>query len=170
MYLYHRVPTRVIGSVIRPLNQLKELDQDLYDLQKAKYKGRDDVAEQTIPPLNCGWGDVVFLTAVSPQELQRAFAEAGTTLQSRKFYQIEAKSLDPNLMTVRLYPGGRYFPRVFVPFNLHDLEEYSKVPTCTVEYYRLQHQTGQYIMTFHHIPHILYKGAIDVSDVTIVEL
>jgi len=102
-FLYHMVPEDMRGTVLHPLNSLKDQHPDLYVAKSAKYENRQHVMEQFLPTLEAAWNDVLHFTAVNPEELKRALVEAGMEPREMKFYQIDPSLLDPKLTTVYLY-------------------------------------------------------------------
>jgi hypothetical protein len=60
-------------------------------------------------------------------------------------------------------------PRVFEPFDPDQLSEYDAIPEKSFAHWRHTHRTGGVPMLHLHIPHILYRGSLDVSTVPIVE-
>jgi hypothetical protein len=51
----------------------------------------------------------------------------------------------------------------FVKYNPEDIARYSKVPQETIDYYKEMYKQGEKPLLFHKIPHILFKGELDVS-------
>lgn len=70
--LFHLIPIDVRGDQLLPLNKLRSAHPDLYERHAAKHH-----IDEPIPPLNCTWGDVVFLSPVDSTELFDALAQAG---------------------------------------------------------------------------------------------
>lgn len=172
-FLYHRVPPNMQGNVLYPLNQLKDIYQKVYEEAVKKYKGREFVREQRIPPLNCLWNDVLHLTAVHPSDLRKAFKKAEVPLRKLKFFEINPLNLDNDKTKIWLY---RNLPRhethkesEFVDFNPEELEDYSRIQEQTIEYYRQEHRQGRKRLLFHLVLHILYKGEINIENCQIVE-
>lgn len=171
MHLYHIVPNHLVGTNLVSLNELRNISIAEYNKVVAKYKGREELMKVEIPPLKCLWNDVVFLTAVHPSILARAYERAGGTLRKHAFYQIDARKLDRVKMTVILYEDAPEAVRTFVPFYLQNLAQYAAMlPASTVEYYRQELKAGRRPLIFHRIPHILFKGSIDVSNAPIISL
>lgn len=169
-YLYHIVPKQVVGSRIVPLNVLRDTRPDLHARYIKKYDGREDVTRQDIPPLNCKWNDVVFLTAVHPHTLLEAYDTVGAPLFKRRFYQINPETLDHSKMVVRLYENKEEASEGFVPFSVSMIDRYSRVPKRTIEYYRAQMSAGKPFFIFAYVPHILLKGTVDVSRARIIQI
>lgn len=161
------------GATLYPLTDLESIRPDIYQQQKAKYEGRPHVMDQRIPPLgNCAWNAVIFMSAVAPNKIDEARTEAGFTPSThRSYYQIDPSILDRDKLTVYTFPHGRQFNEAtdFVDYN-DDLERYSQIPEATKQYYKQEFDSGQkYIrLTWRFIPHILYKGRIDVSECPVI--
>lgn len=161
-YLYHRVPENLQGDHIVPLNRLKELNIELYEKQQKKYIGREAIMLDAIPPLECLWNDVVFLSPVHPKDILEALTAVGVPMLRREFFKIEASTLDSSLTTIWLHHSDRKTPETFVPFRPEELEQYTRIPPRTHCYYRSQKAAGRQVLLFAHIPHVLFKGSIDI--------
>ena len=165
-YVYHRVPSNLKGHVLYPLNQLKEIDKELYEFNAKKYYGRELIMERKIPILgNCLWNDVVFLTAVNPTVLRNAYESTGYILkQTFRFFRFEVNSLNASALAVM--KGEE--KTIYEPFDLERFDEYTVIPESTRRYWRAQIALGQRPLLFQHIPHILYRGTLDTALATIV--
>ncbi len=174
-YLYHHVPKNMQGDTLYPLNVLKEKYPEAYAEHARKYAGREEAMQFVIPKLDCLWNDALHLSAVHPQMMMDAFAEAGGrsdyTLLS---YQIDPYTLDPDKAVVYRYStvhlNALQKKEDFVDFNPDDLAKYSELPQDTIEYYRESFANKKLPLAFHRVPHILYKGTIDVEGVKVVEV
>ncbi|MAV91863.1 MAG: hypothetical protein CL676_10610 [Bdellovibrionaceae bacterium] len=58
----------MVGTELIPLNQMDKAS-DLYTQHSAKYVGRDQLLEASLPLLNCKWNDVVQFSALDPQKI-----------------------------------------------------------------------------------------------------
>jgi len=162
-YLYHMVPPTMRGSTLYPLNQLRKTHPDLYVLEIKKYVGREHVRDTKIPPLKCSWGDVLHLTAVNPASINKALRAAGAKPINDGFYKIPADAIDLKFTTVYLYSNSEnQTSKDFIPFDSKHTSQYMKMPIETEEYYKSSILQGRKPLLFHLIPHILYKGSIDV--------
>jgi hypothetical protein len=194
-YVYHRVPPDLRGTVLYPLNRLKERFPDLYETLQQNYATRRDIAALRIPPLdNCLWNDVLFFSPIHPARFQSALAEAGHTLPSpwRRYYQINARLLN-SASTVLYRSSETYWAGHFdvekasvqigldcAPFDPELLDELGEVPQATRDHYASvtaeaaaqAGQAGTFPVLFLHTPHILYKGQLDttIEGVSIVEV
>lgn len=161
----------MLGTKLLPLNVLREMDEELYKLYAKKYVGREEIMRDIIPTLECLWNDVVFLNAVRPLDLLRAYELTGRTLLKRRFYRINPETLDHSLLTVLTFSGmDDSKGRSYQPFRTTDIESYSKIPEQTFKHYREMRDTGKTGLMFAFVPHILYKGEIDVSQTEIIEV
>ena len=57
--VWHGVPRDVIGDALFPLSQLRDLDAGLYESQRAKYAGREEVLDYRLPVLDCGFLETI---------------------------------------------------------------------------------------------------------------
>ncbi len=171
MHLYHAVPYNMTGTVLYPLNQLRQLDAGLYAAQAAKYKGRRRLTKLRIPLLdNCLWNDVLFLTAVHPSEFRKAFESAGY-VRPRPFRAFEFKLADLDLsrtaVITKMQPGE---PKEYEQFDPAKYAEYASVPQTTMNYWREQLAAGQARpLLYLHIPHILFRGSLETTNAKVVE-
>jgi hypothetical protein len=169
-YIYHLVPKEMSGEVLFPLNTLKETEPDLYEKESAKYVGREQIMQDKLPILNCLWNDVLHLSAVHPSLVKEALLEAGRTKSFHsEFYEIDPHLLDPENTIVYLYKNNKRGDKLkednFAKYNPDDIAQYSAMPTETKDYYKEMYMQGKNPLLFHKIPHILYRGSLDVSKV-----
>ena len=167
-YLYHWVPHNMKGDTIYPLHMLKEIDFETYTKAISKYEGREKLMEYIIPTLNCRWNDVIHLSAVHPSDVKKALTEAGREKPfALEYFEIDPHQLDPKNTIVYLYKNNHVLEKNvednYMEFNPDDIEKYSVIPNDTKEYYAEMLKEGKNPLLYHRIPHILYKGSIDVS-------
>lgn len=171
-YLYHMVPVDMQGNVLYPLNSLKETNPELYLSKAKKYEGRKHIMEQKIPTLDCAWNDVLHFTAINPTKLKQALVEAGMDPKELQFYQIDPSQLDPNQTTIYLYQEkknkDKMNPKNFVEYDPAKLAEHSKLSQRTKDYYKEKFSKGERPLLFVGVPHVLYKGSIDISNSPII--
>ncbi len=67
---------------------------------------------------------------------------------------------------IRLVPESRDFR----PFDPKKIDEYANVPEETLLYYKEKFLKGERPLFFHHVPHILYKGTIEIEGLAVIEL
>lgn len=177
-YLYHRVPKNLTGDTLYPLNVLRTKLPAIYEGQVSKYIGREEVTQQRIPLLdNCLWNDVIFMTSVNPADLFKARREAGWgDTEPQQYFKIDPATLDPSKLAVFLFsavgPDTRTVikPSEFTEYRYDDLPKYAVVPEVTKEYFSQQYCAGEprIKLFFRFIPHILYKGEIDISSAEVI--
>lgn len=173
-YLYHMVPRDMVGTILHPLTTLKEEYPEVYAAHMLKYRGREHVMDFFIPPLRCHWNDVVHLSPVEPAELIQALRDAGMENKTFAFYKIDTRSLvTANLVVylfTNLYQSAQPDASEFVSFHEELTPELSRVNEATKEYFRKRIADGTLPLFFAGIPHVLYKGSIDVSAAQIVSV
>lgn len=170
-YLYHRVPDNMVGTILYPLNILKEKNPEIYTEHVKKYEGREELLQSTIPPLNCLWNDVLHFAAVSPQELKSNLVKADTDLPPSAWYKIPVSMLEGDKTIVFKYRRDISLTpdfREYENFDPANINTYKIVPEETIEYYKRKKEEGVRPLLFHQVPQILFKGTIDIKDLEIV--
>lgn len=173
-YLYHMVPrTKIEGDTLYPLNVLREKYPEVYEREVGKYVGREHVTKIHIPYFDCEWSDVLHMGAIKPHDLKGALVEAGMDESTpMSFYQIDPSILNPDLVVVYLNKkrekGTPPTEIDFVPFRIKDIERYSHINQETRDIYKTAFDAGKKPLIFALIPHILYKGSIEVGEIPII--
>ena len=176
-YVYHWVPADLQGHILYPLNQLKTIYPALYVTKAAAYQNREAVMQARLPLLDCLWNDVLHFSPVHPRKVQEALAEAGFGRKPRRYYEVDpvAKGFNATNAVVFLHQrlNLERFQlveadfRVFHPAELSSLRE---IPAATLMYYRKMFEQGKRPLVYLYVPHILYQGRLDISDVNIIEV
>lgn len=175
-YVYHRVVDDMRGDILYPLNQLKTLFPDVYNIHVRKYTGREALLETVIPILNCLWNDVLHFTAVHPEDLLNNLKIAGFVAEElvwKKWFKVPIDLFNFENVVVCMYRRDISFipdARSFSGFNSKNMEEYRMIPLETIEYYKQQKSLGQKPLFFHRIPHVLYKGIVNTKNLEIIEV
>lgn len=166
--LYHISKESMEGSILYPLNELKTIYPTAYEREVKKYVGRESLMERRIPILNCLWNDVIHLTAVHPEKVKKALIEVGWVYERKNYWIIEPSFLEKNKTVVFLYRTDEgYEPEDFIPFTASDLSKYEELPKETLDYFKKCVQVEKRKPLFYHrVPHILYKGVLDTSQLT----
>jgi len=162
------------GVVLYPLSSLKGKYPAIFAQENEKYVGREGLAQQKIPVLNCSWNDVIFVAPIEPSKVFEAMILAGLSPDPEKlWYKIPINDVKHLPMVWYSYPGTSEGD-----FGIHaqdvalvDPEKYqelSEVPPNTIEYYEEVAQKGEKPFLFHLIPHMFIKGAVDVSNAEII--
>ena len=170
IYLYHWVPNDMQGDTLFPLNVLKETHPDLYEREASKYAGRENIMLHQIPFLDCLWNDVLHFSAIHPSVVKDALLEAGDRAPfDVEFFEVDPHLLNPENTIVYLYKhrdmSGKLEEDNFTKYNPDDIAIYSDMPDETKQYYKEMLSEGKNPLLFHRVPHILYKGSLDTSNI-----
>jgi len=166
MYLYHQVPPTFFGWELVPLNHIKRFDYGLYKKYLQKYDGREDVIRTIIPKLNCVWSDVIFLTAISPEEWRKMFDDVGHRVDTLRFYEIPLEKLDLDSTVVMNYNAHEEV--TFSWFYPRNITKIGYVPDKARTYFKETYATGELPFWHHLVPQILYRGTLNISGVRII--
>jgi hypothetical protein len=161
----------MFGTILYPLNVLKETHPEVYTEHAKKYEGREQLLTATVPPLDCLWNDVLHFTAVAPHELKANLAKAGITTEPTAWYKVPVTLVEGKNSIAFLYRrdlGVMPNFKEYEPFDASRMDIYRKVPDETIEYYKEQNAKGKRPLLFHLVPHILYKGTIDITGFDII--
>ena len=112
------------------------------------------------------------LLPLHPRKLFELQQELGIVdeLPDYRYFQIETSQLEPSKTVVyfKTAPGEENVTvKRLADVNLDDLQS---VPPATVEYYKSMVGTGEPVFNYQFVPHIIYRGTIDVSSAKIVSL
>jgi hypothetical protein len=165
-YLYHRVPPKMFGNIIYPLNELKEIYPRSYHFKTMKYKGREYLLTKRIPFFDCVWNDVVFLLAANPAEVIKNIESAGLQFGTwKKFFKIPIENFDlSSMITWREYKG-KY--ENFSRFDITNMNQYATIPQYQIKYWKHMKGRRNYL-AYPYMTHLLYKGQIDITNIEII--
>jgi len=173
-FLYHLVPKNIRGDILYPLNILKGIYPDIYQYQVNKYFGREYIIEQRIPLFNCLWNDVLQFSAINPKDIKQALIEAGHKPNlTMRFYQFDACLLKPKNTLIYLFSdsdGVEMNENDFVPYSLCELEKCGILPQRTKDYHKDMVRARESPLLFYGVPHILYKGILNISNMKVIEV
>ena len=160
------------GDKLIPLSEMLKVDTELREKYLEKYKGREDILERKIPLLDCLWNDVVQLLPLHPRQLFELQKELGliTEIPDYKYFEIDPTTLDP-MRTVIYFKTAPGEEHVTVKW-LKDvnLDELQGIPEATRNYYVSMIGTGEPVFNYQFVPHITYKGTVDVSSAQTINL
>lgn len=163
-----------MGNVLYPLNQLKEIYPDIYSEHFNKYKGRELVTKNVIPKLNCLWNDVLHFIAVDPKKVYEEIRKYRPSVPKTYYYKIPAEVLDQENAVVYLYNNSSIDidmdNKYFINYQPSDLDKHSILTKKTKEYYKEVYEKGGIPFLWVNVPHILYKGVLDISKIEIIEV
>jgi hypothetical protein len=176
MLLYHLVPEELSGTKLYPLNQLISISPGAYARAVAKYAGREEITQKVIPVFECLWNDVVFFSPVHPEKITQARREAGLVAEyekKRSWLVLDSDVLDQSQMLLYRHrpqwlidqaaDKTEYIP--FVEVSEAEKSQMTEMPEgalWSIRKFREQAFFQSYI------PHVLYKGVIDVAGANIV--
>jgi hypothetical protein len=186
--VWHGVPQQMVGTNVVPLTQLRDVDPDLYEAQRAKYAGREAVLDYRIPLLGRGFLDTVHCSSVHPHMIYRARQEAGFDVPPRSdsgwgiglAFEIPLERILTNRTAWYAWrtPWINGYPNEDVPaepppdeFEEFDPVRYAPladVPDLHRRYLARMRDERRKPLMFVHIPHVLVAGAIDIRDCRIV--
>ena len=164
-------PENMKGSILYPLNQLKDIYPSSYKEHVKKYDNRRYLLNEKVPFLNCLWNDVLHLTAVDPFKLKETLEEIGFKPPTRKWFKIDPRKLVKEDIIVFLFgraTKSQPTRKDYESFNISKLNKYGHIGEKTIRYYKSCLKKNQRPLLFHYIPHILYKGNIKTSKLEVI--
>ncbi|UCZ53815.1 group-specific protein [Bacillus shivajii] len=179
-YLYHIVPREMKGKDLLPLNKLKETEIDLYEKYTEKYMDhprRKKLLKRKIPKMNCYWNDVIHMLPIDPRKVYYALREAGMRERELSFYQIPLSLFaDDNEFAFYHYrpeayqgPGEDLLDSEITLIKRAELQMLENLRPETKGYYKESIRENRPFGLFHYVPHVFYKGTINISDVKVVK-
>ena len=172
-YLYHRVPKNMFGTVLYPLNELKNIHPEIYVTQVKKYDGREKLLTTEVPPLKCLWNYVLHFTAIPPQELKNNLAKAEIFYDPTSFFKIPISMIEGKKSIAFTYRRDQDVVPSFREYEIFDpkrMRVYQTVPQETIDYYKQKKAERVRPLLYHLVPHILYKGSINTKDLEIITI
>jgi hypothetical protein len=172
MFVYHRRSSRFTGSILHPLNLLRNLEPEIAAREIKKYEGRKQLLEARIPPLGCLWNDVIHCSPVHPKLILGAMREIGFDIQTLRYFEIPVAQLTAAQTIVFCSRIGQREHSLdqYLEFNETNLEACQELPDATRAYYQSCRDEGQLPLTFAGVPHVLFRGSLDMARVNVVEV
>lgn len=171
-YIYHGVPKHMVGTKLIPLNEMPETMQSHRKKYLEKYQGREEILERKMPLLNCLWNDVVQFLPTHPREVFAKQVEMGIIpeIPPYRFYEIDIEQLEETKAVVffKTAPGDENSYLKWLKDV--DLTKLQGIPEETINYYGTVVETGELPFNYQFIPHLLYKGVVDISNSKIITL
>jgi len=91
-----------------------------------------------------------------------------------QYYQIDVNTLKKENIAIYSYPrlikNFSLSPEDYIDFSPEILAEHNNVPEMTKQYFKETYEQDERPLLYAGIPHVLYKGTIDISDVPIVSV
>jgi len=164
-FVYHRVPNNMEGTIIYPLNVLKNEKPNLYEEYVKKYSERKEILNVRIKPLNCFWNDVIFFSPVHPNEILRELEKVGfSKYPTSRWFKIPLSKLEIKDLAVNISRDK------FELFKLEMLNKINFLPEQTKTYYQTCFEHNKQPLILAYAPHLLYKGVLDISDLEVIEV
>lgn len=172
-HVFHLVPQQLQGNTLYPLNRLQEIAPDIARQIAKKYAGRESVRERYIPPLDCLWNDVLMFCPVHPSQIMQTFREEGFDLKARRWFKIPLSRLE-------LQNAAVYFSRNqafgdhsidgndFVSLAQSNFDSLTRLPEALRKHIQIARSENRSPFMFVGVPHILYKGALQIEGIEIV--
>lgn len=172
MKFYHGVPEDLEDTKLLPLTELHKIRPDLYAQYAEKYKDRPEIMARKVPLLDCLWNDVVQLLPLHPQKVFELQVKLGLIpeVPPYRFFEIDSEQLELDRAVVFFKTAAGEENTEFKWLRDIDVEDLKQIPQATKEYYQSLVGSGELPFNYQFIPHILYKGKIDISDAEIIEL
>jgi hypothetical protein len=155
------------------LNELRHRAPDAWQREQSKYAGRERVRELAVPLLDCLWNDVLHLSPVHPRELVSALEAAGFEVDRRRFFKVDASLLDPRRTVVFLNSTDRehrFDPSQWAWFDPGLVASLSSLPEAARGYYADCARDGRTPLRFACVPHVLYRGSLDIRKLIVTEV
>jgi hypothetical protein len=165
--LYHARPTRMRGEMLYPLNELRAVHPDLYEEERRKYAGREELLDLRIPILDVLWNDALHLSPIHPANLAAAWRAAGLSSPAweREFYEIPIDRIDAK-RAVWFARGA--LPLDVAPFDPGRYRELAEPPPAYRSYLLDYKERGRPARPFAYLPHVLVAAPVDVVGLGLV--
>lgn len=171
-YIYHHVPEQMTGTKLIPLNDMTDSLSEIKEINLEKYEGREEILERQVPLLKCAWNDVLQFTPVDQKLVFELQVEMGfiPEVPHYKFYKIDVSALDTSKTAVffKTAPGEENITVKWLKDV--DFTSLKAIPKATIEYYKTLVGTTELPFNYQFIPHILYKGTLDISETEIITI
>jgi hypothetical protein len=182
-FVYHAVPTAMVGEVIYPLNELARVAPTAYQLQRGKYTGREAVLHADIGNGRL-FNDTVHCSPLHPYRLFFVRRQLGFNPPPARahddrgigglFFEIPTERIvtHPTMWYrwetpwINGYPGEDVAATPpldeFEPFDAERYQELPDVPDAHRDYLGRMKNDRRRPLMFVHIPHVLVAGPIDI--------
>lgn len=172
--LFHFVPEAMVGTVLYPLNDLKEREPATWRREVAKYEGREHLLDEPIPPLGCLWNDVLHFSVVHPREILAALDAVGLEALGRRFFEFDAARFDRERAVIflnrRTDVSARTDDSQWLSFDPASLAGLTELTEPTRRYYRECSVGGQRPLLFGYLPHVFFRGPVETRDARVLEV
>lgn len=165
--LYHVVPPQMVGDVLYPLSRLRTVHRALAEDAARKYEGREALMRARLPLLDCLWNDVIHLTPLHPSKTRRALEAAGFPVRDIEFFSIPPTALNGGAAvwfenSREKGPDYRLDEDEFSIFDQGGYRELAAIPDVQHRYLEQTKRSGERPLFWARVPHVLYRGEIDI--------
>ena len=169
--IFHHLPSSMKGSVLYPMNQLKDIDRQLFDTYRKGYEGREKLLERRLPFIDCLWNDVLHCSPVHPERIIQAMRDQGIVegIPHLRYFEIDTDLLDMEQAIIYFREGSGFDDVRFVRALDIDWAEVDVIPDITLRHYHEVAEGREELFAYHGIPHVLYKGIIDTKSLPILQ-
>lgn len=151
---------------------MMELYPTVFNEHAAKYKGRESVMSQQIPPLSCAWNDALHLSPIHPQVIRDTWEQLGfrhpdVPTSPMDVFQIPMQLLNAE-RTATFRANGRLPASDFVLFNSKTYKELTSVPPQQIDDWHDQKKNGVPLFWYSSIMHIVTLDELDISKLKLI--
>ena len=171
-YIYHGVPSPMIGTKLVPLNKMPRYMSEIHSLHLSKYKGREEILNRKVPLLDCLWNDVVQFVPFNPRKIFELQVELKliSKVPDYKFFEINLDVVDPK-KTVVFFKNRPGEENIIVKWiDDIDFEQIQEIPQATINYFKSMIGAGEPPLNYQFVPHIVHKGTVEISNSKIITL
>ena len=158
------------GNILYPLNVMEKINPEIYEKAVKKYEGREYLMREVIPWLNCLWNDVLHFSIVHPTKIKEALLKLGHPFREN-YFEIPLEAINGKQAVIYLYrrEDNKLEPDEFKPFDPKLIDGLAGLSENAKNYYAKAVSSGQKVLAFHGVAHLLYRGSLDVSDFKIIK-
>lgn len=168
-FLYHGKSDEFKGETIYPLNQLKIIYPEIFDLEVSKYQGRVELLERQLPILNCNWNDVIHLSPINPHEIYKALVKIGFNPRPSVFFKIPIEKIKPKQTIIYEYQTTSFDKNTFKHFDVENFTNLHQLDDGVLKYYQDCFNNKSRPLLFHLIPHVLTLDTISTNDLELID-
>ncbi|NRA68299.1 MAG: hypothetical protein HRU19_27695 [Pseudobacteriovorax sp.] len=180
MYLYHLKPKNLEGSILYPLNQIKERFPEAYHDHYKKYQNRADLPKIQVPKTGLTWSDFLHF---SPYDFRALKAAAMSGLRDyaehfaafdRDYFRVDSHDLEADKLFIffnRKKKGSTNDHNIaaeeIAPFSEYKGELPTEISEEQIDDYRLAIESGRGPLLFSRSVHVLYAGSVCVENTVV---
>jgi hypothetical protein len=177
-YVYHFRPKEMSGDFLIPLNSLQKTHPVAYVEHVKKYKGREELLQETIPILDCLWNDVLHISPINPQVIIDTWKKESLYEHARIPKAIEVYKIPVNIIKEETtvcfqsfnFDFNNYDPSLekYWEFRKADFLEQKAVDLKQLEIWKNDFKNGRTFFWYSHTTHVLAKQQIDTRSCELI--